>query len=57
MRSRHFGQCEFGLFPLSDDGSTVNRAISIEDYERMERDILTYGQQGAPMRKLAEGGR
>ena len=57
VRSRHFGQCEFGLFPLSDDGSTVNRAISIEDYERMERDILTYGQQGAPMRKLAEGGR
>ena len=57
VRSRHFGQCEFGLFPLSDDGNTVNRAISIEDYERMERDILTYGQQGAPMRKLAEGGR
>jgi hypothetical protein len=57
VRSRHFGQCEFGLFPLSDDGVTVNRGISIEDYERMERDILTYGQQGAPMRKLAEGGR
>jgi hypothetical protein len=57
VRSRHFGQCEFGLFPLSDDGVTVNRGISIEDYERMERDILTFGQQGAPMRKLAEGGR
>lgn len=56
VRSRHFGQCEFGLFPLSDDGTTVNRAISIEDYERMERDILTYGQQGAPMRKLSGGG-
>jgi len=57
VRSRHFGQCEFGLFPLSDDGVTVNRGISIEDYERMERDILTFGQQGAPMRKLAEGSR
>ena len=57
VRSRHFGQCEFGLFPLSDDGVTVNRGISIEDSERMERDILTFGQQGAPMRKLAEGGR
>lgn len=56
VRSRHFGQCEFGLFPLSDDGVTVNRGISIEDYERMERDILTFGQQGAPMRKLAGGG-
>ena len=55
VRSRHFGQCEFGLFPLSDDGVTVNRGISIEDYERMERDILTYGQ-GAPMRRLAGGG-
>jgi hypothetical protein len=55
VRSRHFGQCEFGLFPLSDDGVTVNRGISIEDYERMERDILTFGQQGAPMRKLADG--
>jgi PAS domain len=57
VRSRHFGQCEFGLFPLSDDGLTVNRSISIEDYERMERDILTFGQQAAPVRKLAEGGR
>lgn len=57
VRSRHFGQCEFGLFPLSDGGATVNRGISIEDYERMERDILTFGQQGAPMRKLAQGGR
>jgi hypothetical protein len=57
VRSRHFGQCEFGLFPLSDDGVTVNRGISIEDYERMERDILTFGQQAAPVRKLAEGGR
>ena len=57
VRSRHFGQCEFGLFPLSDDGATVNRGISIEDYERMERDILTFGQQGAPARKLTQGGR
>lgn len=55
VRSRHFGQCEFGLFPLASGGE-VNRAISIEDYERMERDILAFGQQGAPMRKPAEGG-
>jgi len=56
VRSRHFGQCEFGLFPLAERGTVVNRAISIEDYERMERDILAYGQQGAPMRKPADGG-
>ena len=55
VRSRHFGQCEFAVFPLSDDGVAVNRAVGIEDYERMERDILTFGQQGAPMRKPAEG--
>lgn len=57
VRSRHFGQCEFGLFPLSDDGVKVNRGISIEDYERMERDILAFGQQGAQVRKLARGRR
>jgi hypothetical protein len=56
VRSRHFGQCEFGLFPLSDDGATVNRGISIEDYERMERDFLAHGQQGASVRKLAQDG-
>jgi hypothetical protein len=56
VRSRHFGQCEFGLFPLAERGTVVNRAISIEDYERMERDILAYGQQGAPIRKPADGG-
>ncbi len=55
VRSRHFGQCEFGLFPLSDDGVTVNRGISIEDYERMERDILTYGQQATPVHRVAKG--
>lgn len=54
VRSRHFGQCEFGLFPLSDNGVTVNRGISIEDYERMERDFLTHGQQGASVRKLTQ---
>jgi hypothetical protein len=57
VRSRHFGQCEFALFPLSDDGVTVNRGISIEDYERMERDILTYGQQATPLRKPSQGDR
>lgn len=57
VRSRHFGQCEFGLFPLSDDGVTINRGISIEDYERMERDILAFGQQAAPARKLVQGRR
>jgi len=57
VRSRHFGQCEFALFPLSDDGASVNRGISIEDYERMERDILTYGQQATPLRKPAQDGR
>lgn len=45
VRSRHFGRCEFGLFPLSDDGKRVDRCVSIEDYERMERDILAFGHQ------------
>jgi len=57
VRSRHFGQCEFGIFPLSDDGVTVNRGIAIEDYERMERDILTFGQQVTPARKLSQSSR
>jgi hypothetical protein len=35
---------------------TVNRGISIEDYERMERDFLTHGQQVASVRKLAQDG-
>jgi hypothetical protein len=56
VRSRHFGQCEFGLFPLSDDRAIVNRGISIEDYERMERDILAFGQQAVPARRGSEGG-
>lgn len=55
VRSRHFGQCEFALFPLSDDRATVNRCISIEDYERMERDILAFGQQAVPARKAGDG--
>lgn len=53
VRSRHFGRCEFGLFPLSDDGKKVDRCISIEDYERMERDILAFGHQKATL----QGGR
>ena len=27
---------EFGTFPLSDDGETVNRWIGIEDYEPLD---------------------
>jgi hypothetical protein len=50
VRSRHFGRCEFGLFPLSDDGKRVDRCVSIEDYERMERDILAFGHQKAVAR-------
>jgi hypothetical protein len=49
VRSRHFGRCEFGLFPLSDDGKRVDRCVSIEDYERMERDILAFGHQKATL--------
>ena len=49
VRSRHFGRCEFGLFPLSDDGQRVDRCVAIEDYERMERDILALGHQKATL--------
>jgi hypothetical protein len=49
VRSRHFGRCEFALFPLSDDGKRVDRCVSIEDYERMERDILAFGHQKATL--------
>jgi hypothetical protein len=49
VRSRHFGRCEFALFPLSDDGQKVDRCISIEDYERMERDILAFGHHKATL--------
>lgn len=54
VRSRHFGRCEFGLFPLSDDGKRVDRCVSIEDYERMERDILAFGHQKAVARGQAK---
>jgi hypothetical protein len=53
VRSRHFGRCEVALFPLSDDGKRVDRCISIEDYERMERDILAFGHHKATL----QGGR
>lgn len=56
VRSRHFGRCEFALFPLSDDGIAANRCISIEDYERMERDIMAVGQQAVPVRRAGERG-
>lgn len=54
VRSRHFGRCEFALFPLSDDGARVDRCVSIEDYERMERDILAFGHQKATLQPRAK---
>jgi hypothetical protein len=57
VRSRHFGRCEFGLFPLSDDGKRVDRCVSIEDYERMERDILAFGHQKSVARTQARQSR
>ena len=57
VRSRHFGRCEFGLFPLSDDGKRVDRCVSIEDYERMERDILAFGHQKSVARGQGTPGR
>lgn len=53
VRSRHFGRCEFALFPLSDGGDKVDRFVSIEDYERMERDILAFGHQKSLARRQA----
>ncbi len=55
VRSRHFGRCEFALFPLSDDGKKVDRCVSIEDYERMERDILAFGHQKATLQADTKG--
>lgn len=54
VRSRHFGRCEFALLPLSDDGTRVDRCISIEDYERMERDILAFGHHKATLQTDAK---
>lgn len=57
VRSRHFGRCEFAHFPLSDDGKSVDRCVSIEDYEHMERDILAFGHQKAMTHGQARLGR
>lgn len=57
VRSRHFGRCEFALLPLSEDGKHVDRCVSIEDYERMERDILAFGHQKSVARGQARQSR
>jgi hypothetical protein len=33
LKNGNIGKCEFGIFPFSDDGSTVTQLFGIEDYE------------------------
>lgn len=39
LRSGGTGRCEFGIFPLTEDGETIHQVISIEDYEFPLREV------------------
>lgn len=39
LQSGGVGRCEFGIFPLTNDGETIHQVISIEDYEFPARDV------------------
>jgi hypothetical protein len=39
LRSGGIGRCEFGIFPLTNDGETIHQIISIEDYEFPAREV------------------
>jgi hypothetical protein len=39
LRSGGTGRCEFGIFPLTQDGETIHQVISIEDYEFPSREV------------------
>ncbi|MBL9034620.1 MAG: PAS domain-containing protein [Rhodospirillaceae bacterium] len=33
------GRCEFGMFPLTNDGSVIHQILAIEDYDFPSRDV------------------
>ncbi len=39
LRSGMIGRCEFGIFPLTNDGETIHQVISIEDYDFPAREV------------------
>ena len=39
LRSGGVGKCEFGMFPLTNDGETIHQVLAIEDYEFPARDV------------------
>lgn len=39
LRSGGMGKCEFGMFPLTHTGETIDQVLAIEDYEFPARDV------------------
>lgn len=39
LRSGGIGRCEFGMFPLTQDGETIHQILAIEDYEFPLREV------------------
>jgi hypothetical protein len=39
LRSGGIGKCEFGMFPLTQDGETIHQVFAIEDYEFPVREV------------------
>lgn len=39
LRTGGLGRCEFGMFPLTNDGAIIHQIIAIEDYEFSSRDV------------------
>lgn len=39
LRTGAAGRCEFGMFPLTNDGATIHQIIAIEDYEFPAREV------------------
>jgi len=39
LRSGGVGRCEFGMFPLINDGEAIHQIIAVEDYEFPARDV------------------
>ena len=39
LRTGSAGRCEFGMFPLTNDGTAIHQIIAIEDYEFPAREV------------------
>ena len=39
LRTGRAGRCEFGMFPLTNDGETIHQIIALEDYEFPAREV------------------